>query len=179
MPFPINTNNCPGVPINYHPGAFGFHRPWNYHPGVDLYTNDGEIVYAIEDGVVVSTGIFTGPEVGSNWWETTWFVMVQGESGVFNYGEIQKTRWSPGDKVKCGQEIGKVKRVLFEDKLRPNIPGHSTSMLHLELYSHGSIQPIEWADKIKPSHLLDPTPIILPLWLKTKPMTNFQWDNSK
>lgn len=174
MHFPINPNNCSGVPINYHPGAFGFKRPWNYHPGVDLYTKDGEAIYAIEDGVVVSKGLFTGPVVGHNWWETTWYIMVEGKSGVFNYGEIYNTPLQIGCELIAGQIIGNVKRVLFEDKLRPHIPGHSTSMLHLELYSRGSTEPVEWLDK-KPKNLLDPTQVILPLWLKEKPMTNFQW----
>jgi murein DD-endopeptidase MepM/ murein hydrolase activator NlpD len=178
MIFPINPSACPGIPINHHPGAFGFHRPWNYHPGVDLYTNDNEEVYPIEDGVVVSTGLFTGPDAGSSWWETTWYIMVEGRSGVFNYGEVRNPNIPVGTHVIAGECIANIKRVLFEDKLRPNIPGHSTSMLHLELYAHGSIQPVEWVDRIKPKHLLDPTPIILPIWLQTQSMTNFQWDNS-
>ena len=174
MRFPINHNNCPGVPINYHPGSFGFKRPWNHHPGVDLYTNDGEAIYAIEDGEVVSTGLFTGPQVGSDWWETTWYVMIEGRSGVFNYGEVYGPTLQVGQKVFSGDAIASVKRVLFEDKYRPHIPGHSTSMLHLELYERGSTEPVEWLDK-KPATLLDPTPIILPLWLKEKPMVNFQF----
>lgn len=173
--FPITPYCCSGIPINYHPGAFGFKRPWNHHPGIDLYTTDAQPVFAIEDGVVVSAGLFTGPQVGTDWWETTWYLMVQGKSGVFNYGEIYATYFQVGDEIRCGQEIGKVKRVLFEDKLRPHIPGHSTSMLHLELYKHGSKEPVEWLDK-KPPALLDPTPILLPLWLKSQPMTNFQYE---
>jgi hypothetical protein len=104
--------------------------------------------------------------------------MVEGRSGVFNYGEIRKPNIPVGTHVIAGECIANIKRVLFEDKLRPNIPGHSTSMLHLELYTHGSIQPVEWVDRIKPPNLLDPTPIILPIWLETQSMTNFQWDNS-
>lgn len=180
--FPLDTNHCPGIPINFHPGAFGFQRPWNWHPGVDLYTNDWEKVYAIEDGIVVYTDLFTGPEIGMPWWETTWCVMVEGKSGVFNYGEMHEPNSDfikVGSKIIAGQCVGHVKRVLFEDKLRPHIPGHSTSMLHLELYTHGSREPVEWAKFEKPQNLLDPTPIILPIWLSLKPMTNFQWNNNE
>lgn len=176
--FPIDPNRCPGIPINYHPGAFGYKRKWNFHPGVDLYTNDWQSVYAIEDGVVVSIGLFTGPAINMPWWENTWYIMIEGKSGVFNYGELQEPQsgWiRVGKKVIAGSCVGNVKRVLFEDKLRPRIPGHSTSMLHLELYTHGTTEPVEWLDK-KPPNLLDPTFAIWPLWPKDKPMINFQWD---
>jgi murein DD-endopeptidase MepM/ murein hydrolase activator NlpD len=175
MTFPIDQNRCPGIPINYHPGAFGYKRKWNYHPGVDLYVQDGEPVYAIEDGMVVSTGLFTGPEIDMPWWETTWYVMVEGKTGVFNYGEIRDNGWRVGDRVMCGTKISYVKKVLFDDKFRAKIPGHSTSMLHLELYTHGTTEPVEWLDK-KPPNLLDPTFAIWSLWPKDKPMINFQWD---
>lgn len=173
MIFPLNPYACSGIPINHHPGAFGFKRPWNFHPGVDLYTKDGEAVYTIEDGVVVSKGIFTGPEVGHNWWETTWYIMIKGKTGVFNYGEIYNSPFQVGCEVIEGQTIGNVKRVLFEHKYRPDIPGHSCSMLHLELYKGDALEPVEWLDA-RPELLLDPTPFIIPPYLNTGWKSNFQ-----
>ena len=177
MRFPLN--NCPGIPINFHPGAFGFQRKVNWHTGVDLYTNNGEPVQAIEDGVVVSTGLFTGPEMGSDWWETTYFIMIEGKTGVFNYGEINKPEIRKvGDHIKEGEIIGTIKRVLFKHKARPDVPGHSTSMLHLELYTHGSTEPVHWHQFEKPTNLLDPTVYLLQIincdWSFLLP----PWDNS-
>ena len=162
MRFPLH--NCPGVPINYHPGAFGFQRKGYWHIGVDLYTNNREPVRAIENGVVVSKGLFTGPEVNSPWWETTHYLMILGKTGVFNYGEICETRWSPGDTVKENDVIGFVKRVLFPYKARPDIPQHSTSMLHLELYEPYITIAVDWKSPEKPKGLIDPTSILLKLF---------------
>jgi hypothetical protein len=177
-----------GVPINYHPGAFGFKRRVNYHTGVDLYCSDGDCVNAIEDGIVVGKGIFTGPEVGSAWWEKTHYLMIQGSSGVFNYGEVYPPLLEIGDEVEGGTQILHVKRVLFEDKKRSDIPFHSCSMLHLELYKHGASEPVDWRDYAKPECLLDPTAHLLSAYLldnkayNTKSiislMNQNRWDNS-
>lgn len=177
MKFPIS--DCSGIPINFHPGAFGFHRKNNWHLGVDLYTNDSEPVIAIEYGTVVAKGIFTGPEVGTPWWETTYYLMIEGDTGVFNYGEIYETSHKIGTKIVEGNIIAKVKRVLFKHKLRKDIPGHSTSMLHLELYTHGSVEPVHWHQFEKPANLLDPTPYLLQT--AEHPWQSFlltSWDNS-
>lgn len=153
--FPLK--NCNGIPINYHPGAFGFHRKKNYHTGVDLYCQDGDTVYAVETGIIVKYGQFTGKEVGHNWWNNTWAVMIEGPSGVVNYGELYENNWKLGDYVERGTPIGKVKQVLFNEKLRTDIPGHSCSMLHLELYCNGSREFADWDSPTKIPDLLDPT----------------------
>lgn len=173
--FPLH--HCNGIPINHHPGAFGFHRRKNHHTGVDLYCKDGEVVRAAEDGTVVKIELFTGPKVGHDWWEETWGVMVEGASGVINYGEVtpllqerieigEYAGRSPrpisvGSVVQRGDQIGNVKRVLFQNKTRPDIPGHSTSMLHLELYQTGTREFADWHDASKNPTLLDPTPYLL------------------
>jgi murein DD-endopeptidase MepM/ murein hydrolase activator NlpD len=185
MQFPIN--NCAGVPINFHPGAFGFQRRVNWHPGVDLYVRDGEPVYAIEKGIVVGNGVFTGPKVGTPFWETTHYLMVEGKTGVFNYGEMYETLFEVGEEIEEEQNLGYVKRVLFEHKLRPDIPGHSCSMLHLELYTHGTTEPVHWHQFQKPPNLLDPTPYLLQMYFDypscpseiANDLNKFQWDNSK
>lgn len=184
MIFPLRK--CAGVPINFHPGAFGFKRRVNYHPGVDLYTERDEEVFAIEDGTVVGLEIFTGPLVQTPFWNTTFYLMVEGKSGVFNYGEISHPTLLIGDKITEGEHIGYVDQVLFDHRLRPDIPEHSCSMLHLELYKHGTTQPVEWATFKKPPQLLDPTPYLLQSYLDDKvqfvnifdDLNKFQWDNS-
>jgi phosphopantothenoylcysteine decarboxylase len=138
--FPIK--NCKGIPVGEHPGAFAAQRKHEKHTGLDLYTKDGEPVYAVEDGNIVCTEPFTGPLAGCGWWYDTDCLLVAGSTGVVCYGEITvNSDLKVGDKIKRGQVIGKVKRVLLEGKERPDIIGHSTSMLHMELYPHGTKNP--------------------------------------
>lgn len=175
--FPLEQ--CSGIPINHHPGAFGFHRRRNFHTGVDLYTKDHALVHAVEDGTVVKIEKFTGPSVGHEWWEETWGMLVEGASGVVNYGEIQAPpQWiQVGHKVEQRQYIGNVKRVLFPDKLRSDIPGHSCSMLHIELYKHGTREFAHWHDPAKSPDLLDPTPYLM--GAVGAPKNTLTWDNAE
>lgn len=146
------------VPVPQPPafGAFGARRKFDVHTGVDLVAPVGTPVLAIEDGIVAILGPFTGPEAGCPWWLPTDCVLVEGDSGVFLYGEIEPMveRW---EAVEEGQVIGRVLRVLRTDK------GYPTSMLHLELYAPGYRDPGEiWAlDAPRPAPLRDPTPILL------------------
>lgn len=174
--FPIK--NCNGIPINHHPGAFGFHRKKNHHTGIDLYCRDGEAVYAAESGIVVNIADFTGPKVGHDWWEPTMGVMVEGATGVINYGEITPLQTlKVGDTIKRGDQVGNVKRVLFEDRYRPDIPGHSTSMLHLEFYKHGTADFADWHDLKKNPDLLDPTQHLI--HAVDAPVKTLTWDNAE
>ncbi|MHA2280212.1 MAG: M23 family metallopeptidase [Promethearchaeota archaeon] len=132
-------------------GTFGAVRKHNRHPGHDLYCDVGTRVIAVEDGIVVGIQYFTGKMLRSPWWNETFCVLVRGESGVVNYGEINYNRaLMVGGRVKRGDFMGRVMRVLKKDKGRP------MSMLHFELYDtfdskHG------WpADLMVPDDLLDP-----------------------
>lgn len=151
--FPLENKTF--IPTNGHPGSFLYKRSHYYHSGVDLYCNDGDPVYAVEDGVFVCHDYFTGPKLGHTWWEETYATVIKGKSGYVLYGEIYNN--GRFDKVKKGQKIGRVKRVLPGNK-RDDVPHHSTSMLHLELYSEfqdfADIRSLEDAAKYK---LLDPT----------------------
>jgi phosphopantothenoylcysteine decarboxylase len=177
--FPLGW--CAGIPINHHPGAWGFHRAKNHHTGVDLYTVDGAAVYAVEDGTVVKVDVFTGPKAGHDWWEETYGIMVEGASGVVNYGEVAKPESIDtvvvGQKLNRGERFARVKRVLFEHKLRPDIPGHSTSMLHLELYKAGTREFADWHDPQKNPALLDPTPMLLAA--ENAPAVTLTWGNEE
>lgn len=68
MIFPLKNYNFK-IPQGNHPGAFGFKRKHDFHTGIDLYCNDFDSVFAIEDGIIVNIEQFTGPEVGSDWWQ--------------------------------------------------------------------------------------------------------------
>jgi phosphopantothenoylcysteine decarboxylase len=131
--FPIK--NCSGIPIGDHPGAFGTQRKFERHTGVDLYTNENEPVFSVEYGEVVGMGPFTGTKTNSTWWNDTDYILVEGNSGVVCYGEIKiSPHIQLGNVVRVGDQLGNVVRVLKDGKERSDIIGHSTSMLHVELY---------------------------------------------
>ena len=159
--FPLRE--CPGIPINFHPGAFGFPRKQGQskHTGVDLYSTHGDPVYAVEDGIVVNVEPFTGPQDNSPWWLDTDAVLVEGKSGVICYGEVIP-KVKVGDKVSADEIIAHVSTVIPEGKERPDIPGHSRSMLHLELYDRGTkAASTSWVQGRETLGLKDPTPHLL------------------
>lgn len=143
------------LPLRPHPGAFGTVRKHHAHEGVDLYAPEGSEVFAIEAGVVDAAKPFTGPKAGSPWWLDTEAVFVRGASGTIVYGEID-AEVRVGDKVEAGDRIGRVRRVLRNDKGRP------TSMLHLELRKNGyfSVDNVQ-VGEAPPEWLLDPTPLLM------------------
>jgi murein DD-endopeptidase MepM/ murein hydrolase activator NlpD len=159
MTFPLKNFKLE-IPYGKHPGAFGFKRKYDIHTGIDLYCNDSDSVFAIEDGVIVNIEQFTGPEVGSDWWNSTFAVMIEGISGVINYGELYFPNLKIGDTIKEGDLIGNVKQVLKSNKIREDIENHSCSMLHIELYKHGTTKFVDWINE-KPFDLLDPTELLL------------------
>jgi len=147
------------VPGSGHPGSFGAVRRHDIHTGVDLYAPVGAEVVAVEDGVIVSIEAFTGPAAGSPWWNDTTYVMVEGASGVVLYGEIA-TVSRVGDLVSAGDHVGNVQRVLTKPARR-DIPGHLSSMLHVELYIPFWRKPLWWrTGESQPNGLLDPTPFL-------------------
>lgn len=144
-----------GLPLPPHPGAFGVQRRNHVHEGVDLYCAQGEPVFAVEEGKVVSVAPFTGSIAGSPWWLDTWAVMVEGASGVLLYGEIvPESGLALGEDIFPGQVVGHVTRVLRNPKGRPD------TMLHLELHVPGTREAFEWLNE-RPVSLLDPTPFLL------------------
>lgn len=144
-----------GLPLLPHPGAFGFERRHHVHEGVDLYCPEGTEVRAVEAGTVVAIAPFTGEAASppSPWWRDTWSVMVEGASGVVNYGEVvPEPSLTVGAAVPAGALLGRVATVLTVDKGRP------MAMLHLELYEHGVRDSTEWRlGEPRPERLLDPT----------------------
>ena len=138
------------------PGSFGSCRKHDIHTGVDLYCPEGESVWAVEPGKILKVEQFTGARAESPWWEDTWAVFVEGESGIVVYGELSyPVPQGAGSFVSGGALVGWVQRVLKEDKGRP------TSMLHLELYSKGGECPVWWHhDENQPKNLLDPTKLL-------------------
>lgn len=150
--WPLPGNNK-FIPEDGHAGSFGAVRKFDVHCGVDLYCDFGQPVAAVEDGVVVALDIFTGPFADSPWWNETYAVYVEGETGVVVYGEIKPNKHiTPGHKVQRGECIGSVITVLKKDK------GLPMNMLHLELHKKGTRTWKWWKlDEPMPESLLDPT----------------------
>jgi hypothetical protein len=144
-------------------GAFGRKRTHDIHTGVDLYCEPGAKVHAIECGEVVAILDFTGLNAESPWWNDTRAVMVEGNSGVFVYGEIkERDGLKVGDNVECGDVLGEVVTVLKKDK------GNPMTMLHIELYEHKTRDVVWWKlDEKKPTALLDPTNILMEIKSKS------------
>jgi murein DD-endopeptidase MepM/ murein hydrolase activator NlpD len=160
----INLEREVEIPVLPHCGAYSVCRSHDVHEGVDLYCPEATPVFAVEDGVVVLIRCFTGKYAHCDWWEETDAISIEGRSGNVEYGEIVvHRRLHLRDKVKKGEIIGHVKRVLKKDKGRP------TSMLHLNLYEGAQTRDQSWElddnspDRrgTKPTGLIDPTPFLI------------------
>ena len=90
-------------------------------------------------------------------------VLVEGSSGVINYGEIAVVAdLKVGQFVPEGILVGTVATVLRHDKGRPR------SMLHVELYDRGTMNVSEWkVSEERPPTLRDPTPLLVAASLST------------
>jgi hypothetical protein len=160
--FPLRqwTGNIPKHDLG-HPGAFGAQRKHDVHTGVDLYVDEqsNKEVFTVEEGKIVAIVDFTGPNADSPWWNPTKAVLIEGNSGVVCYGEINPEQHiQVGVLLNAGQNIGKITPVFSKDKIRNDISDHSNYMLHVELYSHGITEPLWWyLNEEKPQYLLDPT----------------------
>lgn len=157
MKWPLK-NTTPSIPAIGSVGDFAFRRSFYYHPGIDLYCPIYTIVEAIEDGVVVNIEHFTGAEANppSPWWNDTWAVMVEGQSGVIGYCELQyDSRLTVGAVVRSGDIVGSIIPVLKKDK------GNGTTMLHFEHYTAGTRAHVTWVlDTPQPNELLDPRSVL-------------------
>jgi len=153
----------PKIPNEGSVGDFAFRRSFYHHPGIDIYCPVLQEVYAIEDGVIVNSEVFTGAvaDPPSPWWNTTWSIMVEGKSGVIGYCELMPVidllpQANPvGMKVAEGQKLGIIIPVLKKDK------GNGTTMLHLEHYVPGTKEHVTWLlDTPKPEQLLNPRALL-------------------
>lgn len=151
-------NIAPSIPPEGHVGDFAFRRSFYYHPGIDLYCGNGQAIQAVEDGIVVHIEHFTGELANppSPWWNDTWAILIEGDSGVIGYCEILVDPWlDVGEPVKAGDVIGHVVPVLKKDK------GNGTTMLHLELYEPGTKHHVTWKlDTEKPEELRNPRQLL-------------------
>ncbi len=158
-------DNIQNILIAPHQGGFGAKRKYDIHTGIDFYCNEGDKVYAMEDGEIINICWFTGPKADLPWWNDTQAILVKGKSGVILYGELIPSddvvsngiltcnRIQTGMLVKEGDVLGTIKTVLKEYK------GLPMNMLHLELYEHDYLgDGVIWLlDQEKPDKLKDPS----------------------
>lgn len=147
------------IPTSTDPGGFGFARKNHRHEGVDLYAPPETEVLTISAGLVVSTYMFTGPDVGMPWWNTTYATAVADETGIWVYGETSIPRVTVGQFVSTGEVIGVLTPVLKADKGRP------MTMLHIERWKlHTAPHTFLWQlGDPQPSFIEDPTKPLLSL----------------
>ena len=120
------------------------------HVGVDLFADDGDIVYAMEPGTVLAT---------LPYYKGLGAVYVLNDSGIIvNYGELRMGSWrtydiAPGVKVTKGQAIAKVGNA-----------DDGSHMLHVETYRpETTVEEIRAGDlrwiagEAPPDNILDPT----------------------
>jgi len=148
------SKKIPSVPD----AAFGSPRQYKFdsgrHTGVDIYAPIGSQIIAIEGGLVVHVSYFTGVP-SSPQWRRTWYVMVEhADKKVAAYCELRKLRLKKGQKIKAGQTVGYIAKVLFGKTAK------KSAMLHFELHRPGSRMAVDWIGK-KPNRVLNPTKYLL------------------
>jgi hypothetical protein len=152
MKWPLR-NKQPKLPHVGAVGDFAFRRSFYYHPGVDLYCPDLEPVQTIEAGTIVHMEHFTGAGANppSPWWLDTWSLMIEGQSGVIGYCEVE-----PFDHLKVGMEVFEGEPVAVVIPVLKKDKGNGRTMLHVEHYQHGTAHHVTWElDTPKPPELLN------------------------
>jgi murein DD-endopeptidase MepM/ murein hydrolase activator NlpD len=161
------------LPARGTPGSFWEDRGDRCHGGLDLYAPPGSPVVAVEDGKVISVGIFTSQDLVP-YWNRTFEVTISHVTGIFcRYAELGDMVIGKGAPVSGGEVIGHVGEVLNPGSIGANAPpyirslkehGHG-SMLHFEAYSAAPVpSPAylggNWFTRERPDHLLDPAVIL-------------------
>lgn len=167
--WPVPDSYSKTIPHKGEPGCFWEDRDEKYHCGIDIHAPLGSIVLAIESGIVIETGSYTTAE-DEDYFLDTYYVIVKTPHKIFfKYSELSEFTHKVGDRLKAGDEIGKIGTPLDIDKVPMDLPFYMkeminndrTSMLHIELlkvpvieikpYSYGN-----FLGKTKPYSLLDP-----------------------
>jgi murein DD-endopeptidase MepM/ murein hydrolase activator NlpD len=161
------------IPTGGEPGSFWEDRGDRRHAGLDLYAPPGSPVVAVEDGRVVSTGIFTTPSLVPYWNTTHQATVAHGPGTYIRYAELGDLAVAAGDSIRGGDLIGHVGEVINQALVGPDAPGYirelmergTSSMLHLEVstsppgtdprYRGGN-----WFTGEKPEGLVDPAQVL-------------------
>jgi len=169
-PLPDNEHT---LPPGGEPGSFWEDRGDRRHAGLDLYVPPGSRVVSIEDGTVISAGVFTSPDLVP-YWNRTYEVTIAHISGIFcRYAELGDLTVEAGADVSGGAVIGHVGEVLNLTLIGTGPPAYilalkekgRSSMLHLEAFTSVPGPAPEyrggnWFSPERPAHLVDPALIL-------------------
>jgi hypothetical protein len=154
-------------------GSFWEDRGDRHHAGLDLYAAPGSRVVAIESGIVLSSGIFTSPDLVP-YWNVTYQITIAHNSGIVcRYAELGDLAVKTGDRVVGGEVIGHVGEVLDLSEVGAGSPPYiralkdqrRSGMLHLEVFTSvpgpdPRYQGGNWFTSKRPSFLLDPALVL-------------------
>jgi hypothetical protein len=133
--------------------GFGYSQKNGKHQsGIELYCDEGQEVFAIEESDIIDMFLSTGYGAETPWFQNTYTLLLEGNSGVINYSCIlidHDVKF--GKTIKEGQLIGRIKKLM----------DISIPSLYIGLYYNGVEEPIEWnRGEVKPTELLDPTDML-------------------
>jgi hypothetical protein len=140
---------------------------------MDLYAPCGSRVVSIEDGTVISAGVFTSPDLVP-YWNRTCQVTIAHFSGIFcRYAELGDLTVEEGITVRGGGLIGHVGEVLNLPLIGERSPPYirtlkergRSCMLHIEAFASVPGPDPEyrggnWFSREKPAHILDPALVL-------------------
>lgn len=149
-------------------GSFWENRGDRFHCGIDLYSEKGEQIYALNDGLVVAVEIMTHPDK-AHYWNITYQVVVKSDTYYIKYGEVINPTVIVGDYIRKGQAVASVGQVLDAGKIKKSDPEYiqklkygKNAMLHLECWKkdpvivHDKYLGGNWFDIHKPINLMNP-----------------------
>ena len=167
--WPIETGRKKKVRVSYQDQRDKWHGSWGrhmgasrkgddgtkrHHAGVDLYADEGDIVRAMEDGIVIGVLPFH---------HGTWAMYVLHEGGVVvNYGEVETNSWTEfGFPLRIDEPV----HVTAGQPLaRVGLQSGGSTMLHFETYDPNvTMENIKdgdmrwWWGEAAPEGLLDPS----------------------
>ena len=150
-----------------HPCGFGSSRKGGFNTGIDLVCEPHQEVVAVESGRVLAITNFSAKQP-QPWINMTRVVLIEGESGVIAYGNIKEVPGlAAGEYIDAGELIGTVMPIYKNKK-------NKSTKLKLEWYTRGTKKRGAWLPcKPKPSNMLDPTPMLLPLIAVKKRRTTY------
>lgn len=165
-PLPNSLENT--LPKRNTKGSFWEDRGDRFNAGVDIYAPENSPIYAIEEGVVIDIDVFSrnsSPYLN----ETKYLIIKSPEKVNYKYCEIDDIVIEIGDKVKPGDLIASVKRLINPDHIDNETPffikeliyDNLLSKLHLEMYKapFTEIRPYELGNFLgdeKPNSIIDP-----------------------
>ena len=171
--WPVPLSYCRTLPAPGSPGSFWEDRGDRHHCGVDIYAPKGCQVLAVDDGIILETGVFTSPEI-IPYWNTTFYVIMKDSEGVIiKYAEMEDILVKRGEKITAGQLLGHVGQVLNKEAIGVSSPAYiqhlktsdNLNMLHFEMYR--ALPPVtamylggNTTLRNRPENLLDPGPYL-------------------